>query len=317
MKLKRILICLIVLGVIMFPGCTDKLGTVDFSGHIDLIRSSDGWAYKNIASSKVNPLNVDPEDRLGNYQKDLELQKALTIGKGEYMIATKFKTDRPSTGFDFLDILLKTDRFTVFGDYQIVIYNFDIKERVETVAAKDSESGDPWDSKIDDLKRNHKNRSLERQGEFVHYFREPSVQKDCVIEVFYEIKSDLTRKVDEEGNFLYEEDYKKSYQYDNLSVNGSARINVGFRQCLAGERTIGKQTIKFYVLDWNLDGDFTEDDVVWSDHTNKTYPFSEKIRLTNSWSAKKDNTYLLKLIKPKFDGEKYELRIELVKKGKR
>lgn len=303
-------ICLIV----MVSGCTDKLGKVDFSGRIELEQDSGGWAYRNIASTSVRPVKVDPDDRLGDYQKDLELQKTITVGKCEYLIATRFKTNPISAGHDILDIFLKPDLFAGFGDYQILIYSFDAKEKVKTVVAKDSELGDDWDSLIDDPRTDFKTRSLERNGEFVHYFREPETERDCIVEIGYQIKSEATRIINNDEEFVEE---GGEYKYEELSVGGSAWINIGFRQCMTGKRTIGDQTIRFYVLDWDLNGEFAKEDMVWSDYTKKTYPFGKETRLTDSWSAKKDNTYRLTLIEPRTEQEKYALKIELVNKGKR
>ncbi len=314
MRNKPILFWLSIILIAVVSGCTDELGKYDFSGRIELEPDSGGWAYRNIASSKVRPVKVDPEDRLGDYQRDLELQKPITIGKGEYIIIAKFKTDRISTGHDFLDRLLKTDRFTHYGAYQILIYSFDGKEKVKTTVARDYESGDDWDSLIDDPRANFKTRNLERRGEFVHYFREPTSQRDCIIEIGYEIQSEATRIINFKEEFLEKDG---EYQYEELSVYGGAWINIGFRQCLAGSRTVGDQRMQFYVLDWNLDGRFSEEDMVWSDYTAKTYQFGEIVRLTDSWSAKKDNTYRLQLITPESGQEQYQLEIELVKQGKR
>lgn len=313
MKFKKTAILWMFL-MIMLSGCTDELGIYDFSGRIELKPSSDGWAYRNIASSSIRPVKVDPEDRLGDYQRDLELQKAITVGKSEYIILAKFKTDRLSTGHDFLDLLLKTDRFTVFGDYQVLVYDFVGKAKVETVIAKDSESGDDWSSLIADPKSGLKKRNLERKGEFVQYFREPTTQRDCIIEVVYQIESEAVRAVNQAGEFIED---NGDYQYEELKVDGSARMNIGFRQCLSGKRIIGDRTIVFFVFDWDLDGRFSEEDMVWSDYTNKYYRFGEEVRLTDSWSAKKDNTYRLSLIKPQSEQEKYALEIALEKKGKR
>lgn len=313
MRIKPFSLGLIIVLIILVSGCTDELGTVDFSGRIELEQSSSGWAYRNIATSKVRPVKVDPDDRLGDYQADLELQKAISIGKGEYIIVARFKTDRFSTGHDFLDHLLRTDYFTVYGDYQILVYNFDDNKRVKTIIAKDSESGNDWDSKIDDPRSNFRTRNLERKGEFAQYFREPVSQRDCIIEIGYELKSEATRAVDKEENFVKEDGVIK---YEELSVDGSAWINIGFRQCLAGRRIVGDHTIQFYVLDWDLDGEFSEADRVWSDYTDQTYRFGEVVRLTDSWIAKKDNTYRLKLITPQSEQEKYKLEIQLVSRGK-
>lgn len=303
------LICLV-----MASGCTDKLGQVDFSGRVELEPDSGGWAYRNIASASIRPIKVDPDDRLGDYQNDLELQKTVAIGKGDYLIATRFKTNRIRTGHDILDIFLKSDFFTLFGDYQILVYSFDAKERVKTIIAKDSEYGDDWDSLIDDPRAKFKTRNLERKGEFIQYFQEPATGRDCILEIGYEIKSETTRLINEEGDFIEEDG---EYKYEELSVDGSAWINVGFRQCLKGKLIIGDQIIQFYVLDWDLDGEFSEEDLVWSDYTKKTYPFGKETRLTDSWSAKKDNTYRLSLIKPRTEEEKYALEIELVNKAEK
>lgn len=312
MKFKPLLLGLSLM-IILVAGCTDKLGTFDFSGRIELEPDSGGWAYRNIASSKVRPIKVDPDDQLGDYQKDLELHKAVTIGKGEYVIATKFKTNHLSTGHDILDIFLKSDFFNVFGDYRILVYNLEGKKKVDTIAAKDFETGDDWDSLIDDLRADFRTRKLERRGEFVQYFREPETKRDCIIEVGYEIESKATKVIDSNDEFIEEDG---EYKYEELSVDGSAWINIGLRQCLTGKRVIGEQIIRFYILDWDLDGDFTEEDMVWSDYTKKTYGFGKETRLTDSWSAKKDNTYRLKLIKPKSDNDKFILEIELAAKGK-
>lgn len=311
MKVKSILISLLIM--ILVSGCTDKLGKIDFSGQIELEPDSGGWAYRNIASAKVRPVKVDPDDQLGDYQNDLELHKAITIGKGEYVIATKFKTNHLSTGHDILDIFLKSDFFNVFGDYRILVYNLEGKAKVDTIVAKDSETGDDWGSLIDDTRANIETRKLERKGEFIQYFREPETKRDCIIEVGYEIESKATRKIDKDEEFVEEDG---GYKYEELSVEGSAWINIGYRQCLTGKRVIGDEVIRFYILDWDLDGEFTEKDMVWSDYTNKTYGFGQVVRLTDSWSAKKDNTYRLKLIKPKSDNDKFILEIELEAKGK-
>ncbi len=312
MRIKPFSIGLIIILMTIISGCTDELGTVDFSGRIELEHASSGWAYRNIASTKVRPVKIDPDDRLGDYQADLELQKAISIGKGDYIIVARFKTDRFLTGHDILDHLLRTDRFTVYGDYQIVLYDFNGKDRVETIVVKDTEYGNDWDSKIDDPRASFKTRNLERKGEFIQYFREPVPQRDCIIEVGYEISSKVTKITikEEKSHVEYEE-------YGELSVDGSAWINIGFRQCLTGRRIIGGETIQFYILDWDLDGEFTEADRVWSDYTGETYKFNEVARLTDSWRAKKDNTYRLKLITPRSEQEKYKLEIELVSRGKK
>ncbi|NLW47631.1 MAG: hypothetical protein GXY86_09885 [Firmicutes bacterium] len=312
MKAKLLVLGLFCLAIV--SGCTDKLGKVDFSGRVELEPESGGWAYRNIASASIRPIKVDSDDRLGNYRNDLELQKTITIGKGEYLIATRFKTNRIRTGHDILDIFLKSDLFTLFGDYQIFVYNFDTKERVKTIIAKDSEFGDDWDSLIDDPRANFNKRNLERKGDFVQYFREPVTERDCVIEIGYEIKSEALRTINNDGEFIEDDG---EYKYEELSVDGSAWINVGFRQCLTGKHGVGDQRIQFYILDWNLNGEFDEEDRAWSDYTNKIYEFGEEIRLTDSWSAKKDNTYRLTLIKPQSKQEKYALEIELVNKAKK
>lgn len=312
MRIKPFSILLIIILITVIPGCTDELGTVDFSGQIELEEASSGWAYRNIASTKVRPVKVDPDDRLGDYQGDLELQKPISIGKGDYIIVARFKTDRFSTGLDILDHLLKTDRFTVYGDYQVLVYDFNSRDRVETIVAKNSESGNDWDNKLDDPRSNFKTRNLERKGEFIQYFREPVSGRDCIIEVGYELKSKAVRSVNPDDKYLDEDD---EYQYKELSVEGSAWVNVGFRQCLTGSRIIGGKTIQFYVLDWDLDGEFSEKDIVWSDYTEQRYKFGEVVRLTDSWVAKKDNTYRLSLIKPRSEEEKYALEIELVTKA--
>lgn len=314
MRIKPFSIVLIIILITVISGCTDELGTVDFSGQIELEQASSGWAYRNIASTKVRPVKVDPEDRLGDYQGDLELQKPISIGKGDYIIVARFKTDRFSTGHDILDHLLKTDRFTAYGDYQILLYDFNSKDRVKTIVAKDSESGNDWDNKIDDPRSNFKTRNLERKGEFIQYFREPASGRDCIIEVGYELKSKAVRSVSLDDKFLEEDG---EYKYEELSVDGSAWINVGFQQCLTGRRIIGGETIQFYLLDWDLNGEFSEADMVWSDYTGQKYKFGEVVRLTDSWVAKKDNTYRLKLITPRSEQEKYKLEIELVSRGKK
>lgn len=314
MRIKPFSIVLIIILITVIPGCTDELGTVDFSGQIELEEASSGWAYRNLASTKVRPVKVDPDDRLSDYQGDLELQKRLAIGKGDYIIVARFKTDRFSTGHDILDHLLKTDRFTAYGDYQVLVYDCSSKDRVETIVVKDSESGNDWDNKIDDPRSNFKTRNLERMGEFIQYFREPGSGRDCIIEVGYQIKSKAVRSINSDDEYFVKDG---EYRYEELSVDGSAWINVGFRQCLTGKRLIGGKTIQFSVLDWDLDGEFSEADMVWSDYTQKTYPFGQVVRLTDSWMAKKDNTYRLTLIKPQSEHEKYLLEIELLSRGKR
>jgi hypothetical protein len=67
-----------------------------------------------------------------------------------------------------------------------------------------------------------------------------------------------------------------------LKVICSAELKVGFKQCLNGELNLGKDMrVKVYIVDWNLDGKFSNDDMVCFGHlSNKElYPFEQPISI--------------------------------------
>ncbi|HYH03349.1 MAG TPA: hypothetical protein VEC37_09625 [Bacillota bacterium] len=286
----------------LLAGCTDDLGRVDLSGEIKLQPANKGWAYRNIASTDLFPSRVNEHHRLIDFRDGLELEKTITMGQTDYMFVTRF-----TTGFKLLDIFVDS-RDESLRDFQTLVYSLKSHRLMKTFITKQSDSGDPWDSRVmlwRDPKQEKK--VLEREGVFHMVFQEPDTGCDCIVESDYSIESTAKRQTDADGKPVVD-----------IDIDGKSRIKIGFRQCLAGEKLINNERIEFYVLDWDFDGQFTENDMIWNDYTKKMVGFNEEVRLTGSLISSKDNTYVVRLVKntPKTDPE-YLLKIELKSVGKR
>ncbi|HEY8462460.1 MAG TPA: hypothetical protein VIM29_00275 [Bacillota bacterium] len=296
----------------LLAGCTDDLGKVDLSGEIKLEPATKGWAYRTIASTKLRPSRVTEDHRLIDFRDDLTLEKTVTLGKTDYMFVTRF-----TTGFKLKDIFVDS-RDESLRDFQTLVYSFKTHKIMKTLITKQSDSGDPWDRRITlghDLKGGKK--VLEREGIFHMVFHEPDTGWDCIVESDYTIESSAIRKKDAPGRDGKPEFNPHRMAYD-LEVKGSSRLQIGFRQCLIGEKLIDNKLITFYVLDWDFDGQFTENDVVWNDYTEKFINFNEEVRLTDSLISSKDNTYVVHLKENTTETQQeYLLNIELKSVGKR
>lgn len=294
-------------------GCTDDLGKVDLSGEIKLQTATKGWAYRTIASTELRPSRVNADDCLRDFRDGLTLEKTVTLGKTDYMFVTRF-----TTGFTLKDIFVDS-RDESLRDFQALAYSFKTHKIMKSFITKQSDSGDPWDSPI----RNFKDDKtvLEREGIFHMVFYEPDTDWDCIVESDYTIESEAVRKKSADGRYINEagkpefDPYRMAY---DIEVKGSSRLKIGFRQCLTGEKPLDNKRITFYVLDWDFDGQFTENDVVWNDYTEKFVDFNEEVRLTGSLISSRDNTYVVRLKKNITEtGPEYFLDIQLKSVGKR
>lgn len=309
--LGAMLIALLLIG----SGCTDQLATIDLSGEVELHPSEQGWAYKSIVSGELNRPRIIPHSQLREYRDELELEKTVTIGKNEYLLVTRFTPE-----FSLRDIFIKA-KDQPLKDFQTLVYSYTDHRLMKTFVARQWDQGDDWDSRIDGGPgTNEKERVLQREGVFRAVFHEPSTAKDCLVESTYFIKSvaELVKPSPSAGPESKPMAFTEKYSYGKVRVEGDSEVKIGFRECLTGEMTVEKQRITLHVLDWDLDGQFTPNDVVWNSYTEKLLPFGVPVRLTDSFQKSKDNTYTLKLTKKKLNSQEIDvLQIELVKTGKR
>jgi len=271
--------------LVAVSGCTDELGAVDLSGTVDLFMSHDGWAYRVLDTARVSQTLRAPNQRLGDFRGGLELHPIVRIGSEDYMIISRFDRE------------LLTE-----------VYHLDGRRPVRTVTMKQSETGDPWHFHLDEGPRNAVKYELKRTGRAELFFHERSTDADYIVESNYRIESKAVREVDKQGKPVF---IKGEYQWDRISVSGNSELKIGARQCLTGVKNVAGKSIRFYVLDWDFDGKFTERDRVWCEYTKEYLNFNATIRLTDSWKAEKDNTYRLRLEEPAVDGQPYILHIEL------
>lgn len=306
-RVRYILVLMILFSTLLFSGCTDKLGVVDLSGDVDLTPSNAGWAYRSLVETNFRRSNLSPNTRLSEFCNRLELNQTVKIGANEYYVFTRF-----SPGFKLFDRYIRN--WPKEGFYTSV-YDFETHDVMDPVTTKHSEWGDFWFNSLDEgfYRAKAKNSNLSREGCHELFFNEPSTGYDCVISSCYKLQSQAERKVDNQGNWVI---LNGMHEYKDIYVEGSAEIKIGFRQCLTGKKVILDNEIEFYVLDWNLDGRFTEKDKVWCSYINKYLSFGQIIRLTDSFSSSKDNKYRLSLEHPSGDGESNRLLIELVAEGK-
>lgn len=298
--------CLIFV-ISILSGCTDKLGVVDFSGVVDLKASKEGWAYRTVDKTDFSRANLSPDTRLSEFRDRLELSKIVQVGANEYYLVTRTGV---SNGFSIRNRYVKIEFNQGFKTH---IYDLETHQLIKPFVIKDMDTGDSWSSQLDEFRSSEIKNTLDREGRYDVVFYEPSIDADCIVSGTYSIKSKVERKVDQDGNFILVND---GYEYREISVKGSAELKIGLRQCLAGEMTVMDKLIKFYVLDWNLDGQFTEDDIVWCDYIEEYLPFGKTIRLTNSFLSSKDNKYVLSLKTPTRRRDTYQLQIDLVATGK-
>lgn len=296
-------------------GCTDKLGSIDLSGEVELHPSNQGWAYKTVATGELNHPRIIPHSKLWQYRDGLLLEKPVFIGNEEYMLVTRF-----TPGFSFRDVFID-EKNQPLKDFQTLVYSFSDHRLVKTFVSRQTDDGNDWNSRIDDGPTTHDNRRiLQRDGLFHAVYHEPKTDKDCLIESVYSLKSIAELQKDPPAK---ETDGKPGPPpakpgYEKVRIEGSSEIRIGFRQCLTGEKSVNGEQIVFHILDWDLDGKFTQDDVVWNKYTEKMLNFGVPLRLTGSFRKSKDNTYILKLIKKVVDSQEINvLKIELVKEGKK
>ena len=288
---KYLLLLVLVGSVLLITGCADKLGAIDLSGELPLTMSNDSWAYRIIGTNGFNfgLKDAQSRDRLSDYQGNLEFQKILHIGKTDYLFTNRFY----DSGL-FCDV---TNRNT--------------NQEVETLVKSNINFGSDWGSRLDNLDDKTQHR-LWRNGASSSTFSDPDTGCEYIITSTYEISSSAERETDKNGDFVV---YGGIYQYEDLWVKGDSDISIGTRRCLEAEQSIGKKKIKFYVLDWNLDGQFTEEDRVFCDYHGQFYDFGKTIRFTNSSDASKDNKYIIKLIAPTSTDKDYHLQVQLVELG--
>jgi hypothetical protein len=292
-----------------FSGCTDKLGIVDLSGEVKLEPDQKDWAYRSIDANDLRRSGLNPAKRLKDYRGALEIQKTVKIGDHDYIFVTRF-----TKGLPIMDIFI-ADEYWGKG-FQTLVYSLSRHQLMELFTSKQSETGDSWDTRLDpdDACDDHlAKKVLEREGVCCSLFQDPTTGFDCMIESEYSIKS-VSERTMADGKPVRNDHYQ--LQYDSVSIQGNSEIRIGFRQCLSGIKTVAGKTISFYVVDWNMDGWFTEADKVWCDYTGKMYNFGEEARLTRSLISAKDNSYIVRLVQLG-DNEQYLLKIQLVKPGKR
>ena len=302
-----LLLLFVVAFSLLLVGCTDNLGLVDFSGELRLADSNDGWGYRVIAQADPSYYDVGSGSRLVEYRNELALDKSFHIGKTDYLFVSRFQG-----GFSpFANYVEAND----FAGFQTQVYNFNAHRRVKFFVVKQSDSGDDWNRHLDngdDQERHY----LERSGEFQLTFFDEDTGCDYIVTSTYKINSDADRRTDKKGNFIIDD--HGYYTYDNVTVKGHSQIAIGTRKCLYAEKMIGDKKIGFYVLDWNLDGRFNEDDdLVYCNYHGDFLNFNKTVRLTNSDDPKKDNKYLIRLIKPANPHQKYRLQVTLVEVGLR
>lgn len=274
------LICLLLVTVI-FTGCTDDLAEIDLSGTVQLAAKSKGWPYRIIDQKRFRRTPLSLSQWLVEYRSDLELHRNLTINGEEY----NFKADFSQPGKKF-NLAVGQDGF---------------KQPVDLVVLNRWEEGDHWNSALSYLNRRRKGRELERSGEIVASFFQAKSGIEFMVAAKYRLDSEVEWEADPRWG-------------QELEVEGASFIKLGNHQCLYGEKLIAGTKISFYVLDWNLDGRFSEtDDLVWCDYIRQGISFNEVVRLTDSWKAAKDNWYQLGL-EQTADGS-FQLVIELVAKG--
>jgi hypothetical protein len=293
---------------LLMAGCTDELGVVDLSGEIPLAMSNAGWGYRIIAQTDPTRYNVSPSSRLYEIRNDLALDQTLRIGKTDYLFVSRFQGGfSPFANFHYIE---SND----FPGFQTQLYNYNTHRRVKFFVMKQSDTGDDWNNRLDngnDQERHY----LSRSGEFKITFFDADTGCDYIVSSTYEVNSVADRETDKKGNFVLDD--RGYYEYDSLSLKGKSQICIGTRQCLYAEKMAGTKKIGFYILDWNLDGQFTEDDRVYCNYHDNFFQFNQTIRLTDSYDAKKDNKYVLKLVKPTATNGNFRLLVELVELGVR
>lgn len=285
------LVMLLVVLLVAVSGCTDELGVVDLSGTVDLSMSQSGWAYRVIDNGRTNLTPRFAEQRLSEFRDGLEMHPVVRIGSEDYMVVSRF------------------DR-----EFWTEVYHLDGHRPVRTFIVKQSETGDPWHFRLDEGPRNAVKYELKRTGKIELFFYERSTGVDYIVESNYRIESKAVREVDKSGKLVIK---RGELQWDRLYVSGSSELKMGARQCLTGTKNIAGKTIRFYVLDWDFDGNFTEADRVWCDYTREFLNFNQTVRLTDSWKASKDNTYRLRLLAPTEHSQSYQLQIEIEEAGVR
>lgn len=268
--------------------------------------TNDGWGYRIIGQSDLKTSPDWVSNKLVQYRGNLEMEQLFKIGGTEYLFVCRFSGGSSRFGDYAAD-----DASRGFG---IQIYNYTNHKRVKTFTIRQSDSGDDWMLPLDDGS-DYPNHYLNRAGEHKLTFFGEDSECDYILEGTYNINSQAIRKTNKKKEYVLDKD--GYYVYNAINVSGQSKIAIGTRKCLYAVKYIGGEKIDFYVLDWNLDGVFSEDDVVYCSYHQSFFNFGETIRLTNSDKETQDNKYMFKLIKPTAESDNYILQLQLVDVGVR
>lgn len=278
-------------------GC-DDLSKYDLSGQIETELKTDGSTYRKIyefADRGEDLSELKPEAKpsseatidlfrqifssgkiynfdLSNLYILLEFEEDARIGEGNYTFRVDF-VDNPPHRFNYLQ---------VFRDQSVEVPLRILQDDTKTGSEK-------VNLYIDGNEAHHRGYGLAS-------FIEPVSNREYLVDVKYDIK--CTPKQDEEVDI-------DGYETPS-SIRISIEAKIGNPRYLAGTLALSeKAAIEAQVLDWDLDGVFTNNDRVRIDE--EIFPLNESFKIGK---GKREKTYFITL-EPRDDvEEKYVLTIE-------
>ena len=286
---QKICLGLIILLLLGTAGCAD-LSSYDLSGKIELTLKNDGLPYKEVYEYKPRPKKGSDSilESLSEEFKDafkrafssyivyplelypkLNFTEELILGEEPYTIQVDF-AELPPDNFNYLKV------YNSQGE-EISIKVLEEKIRVgrERVNMKSqSEQG------------------TEHSGYGLASFVDPYSNNEYILEINYLIECVpivVRTGRDVEGIAV------GTPEVEEEKIEMFITAKIGNRAYLYGERKLdGKKTAHISVVDWNLDGEFTGEDMVRIEYKKETmfFPLNKRIKVGE---GKKATRYIIEL----------------------
>lgn len=282
-------LCLLVVGIIilLLPlGCTDDLAATNFSGEYEMVQYENDWAYLQIASKNSSFETENPRERFGSICSELEMKKEIILAGKRYDFEMNFSNRD--------------------GSPRVSAWESTTGNSVNLNSVSGNGEGNEWGDPVERAFYTPKKiQKMQRTyNERLNFF-ESNYNERFIVEVI--AKAEVAER--------YDTGKKVPLKPRKWKVSGSSSMNIGNTLALQTGSNFNGVEVNLYLLDYDLNGELNEKDRIYCDYTKKFLGFNTPVRLTGSFSEKKDNYYKLSLAKSDVDNKGLKLVIELVREG--
>jgi len=285
----------IILGIFLLVSMTGCMGlsSYDLSGQVEVERKGDGFTYRKIYDfrefgSEASDF-IPKNDSAGLFVIDALIN--LLLGDSKYYIS--LSDLYPLLGFT-KEITVNQDIYTIKVEFRekppqkvdyLTIVNAQGEEVPLTIIAQENyANGDRVDLKNDSY--------TWQEGYALVSFVEPISENEYLLQLSYSLEATP-------------DDSEVSVPSVVIEISSHIGNSCYYKGLYPLSK---KKTVDVYLLDWNLDGAFTDEDRVWIDYGKKKFlPLNKKFKLGK---GKKEKEYIMNLKPVDDEDDKYIINIE-------